>query len=94
MDGRRIAARLRCELGNLATQRGVCRRSRRLFGDQPRIGGAETRLQITQELRGRFVLGELKLAIANIGTVTAGLLQSLNGKMKINLNNGTIEIFS
>jgi hypothetical protein len=41
-----------------------------------------------------FENGELKLAIANIGTVTAGLLQSLNGKMKINLNNGTIEIFS
>lgn len=41
-----------------------------------------------------FENGELKLAIANIGTVNAGLLQSLNGKMKINLNNGTIEIFS
>ncbi|MDX0264808.1 phage tail protein [Sinorhizobium meliloti] len=41
-----------------------------------------------------FENGELKLAIANIGTVHAGLLQSLNGKMKIDLNNGTIEIFS
>ncbi|PND22855.1 phage tail protein [Ensifer sp. MMN_5] len=41
-----------------------------------------------------FENGELKLAIANIGTVNAGLLQSLNGKMKIDLNNGTIEIFS
>ncbi|MDX1217622.1 phage tail protein [Sinorhizobium medicae] len=41
-----------------------------------------------------FEDGELKLAIANIGTVNAGLLQSLNGKMKIDLNNGTIEIFS
>ncbi|RVP11482.1 DUF1983 domain-containing protein, partial [Sinorhizobium meliloti] len=41
-----------------------------------------------------FENGELKLAIANIGTVNAGLLQSLNGKMKINLNTGTIEIFS
>lgn len=38
--------------------------------------------------------GVLKLAVADIGTVNAGLLQSLNGKMKINLNNGTIEIFS
>ncbi|RVJ31292.1 phage tail protein, partial [Sinorhizobium medicae] len=41
-----------------------------------------------------FEDGELKLAVANIGTVNAGLLQSLNGKMKIDLNNGTIEIFS
>ncbi|MDX0518672.1 phage tail protein [Sinorhizobium medicae] len=41
-----------------------------------------------------FENGELKLAVANIGTVNAGLLQSLNGKMKIDLNNGTIEIFS
>ncbi|MDW9444803.1 phage tail protein [Sinorhizobium meliloti] len=41
-----------------------------------------------------FEDGELKLAIANLGTVNAGLLQSLNGKMKIDLNNGTIEIFS
>jgi hypothetical protein len=41
-----------------------------------------------------FENGELKLAIANIGTVNAGLLQSLNGKMKIDLNNGTIEVFS
>ncbi|MDX0849176.1 phage tail protein [Sinorhizobium medicae] len=41
-----------------------------------------------------FENGELKLAVANIGTVNAGLLQSLNGKMKIDLDNGTIEIFS
>ncbi|MDE3830245.1 phage tail protein [Sinorhizobium meliloti] len=41
-----------------------------------------------------FENGELKLAIANIGTVNAGLLQSLNGKMTIDLNNGTIEVFS
>ncbi|MDW9398620.1 phage tail protein [Sinorhizobium meliloti] len=41
-----------------------------------------------------FEDGELKLAVANIGTVNAGLLQSLNGKMKIDLNNGTIEVFS
>ncbi|RVI43241.1 phage tail tip fiber protein [Sinorhizobium medicae] len=41
-----------------------------------------------------FENGELKLAVADIGTVNAGLLQSLNGKMKIDLNNGTIEIFS
>lgn len=41
-----------------------------------------------------FENGVMKLAIADIGTVNAGLLQSLNGKMKIDLNNGTIEIFS
>jgi hypothetical protein len=41
-----------------------------------------------------FEGGVLKLAVADIGTVNSGLLQSLNGKMKIDLNNGTIEIFS
>ncbi|MGK9264678.1 phage tail protein [Sinorhizobium meliloti] len=48
----------------------------------------------TGQLPFVFENGALKLAIANIGTVNAGLLQSLNGKMKIDLNNGTIEIFS
>ncbi|KSV72951.1 hypothetical protein N182_28925 [Sinorhizobium sp. GL2] len=38
--------------------------------------------------------GELKLNIANIGLVRAGRLLSQNGKMDINLNNGTIEIYS
>ncbi|MFQ6161384.1 phage tail protein [Sinorhizobium meliloti] len=41
-----------------------------------------------------FENGELKLAIANIGTVNAALLQSPNGKMKIDVNNGRIEVFS
>jgi hypothetical protein len=41
-----------------------------------------------------FEGGVLKLAVADIGTVNSGLLQSLNGKMKIDLNNGTMEIFS
>ncbi|APO74276.1 hypothetical protein AM571_CH01441 [Rhizobium etli 8C-3] len=41
-----------------------------------------------------FEGGALKLQIANIGTVTAGILQSPNGKMVINLNAGTIEVFS
>ncbi|MQW25982.1 phage tail protein, partial [Sinorhizobium meliloti] len=48
----------------------------------------------TGQLPFVFENGALKLAIANIGTVNAGLLQSLNGKMKIDLNNGTIEVFS
>ena len=41
-----------------------------------------------------FTGGVATLNVANIGTVTAGVLQSPNGKMVINLNNGTIEIFS
>ncbi|MGI2036416.1 phage tail protein [Rhizobium panacihumi] len=41
-----------------------------------------------------FENGELKLAIANIGTVTAGVLRSRNGKMVINLDAGTIVISS
>lgn len=36
----------------------------------------------------------MRLAVANIGTVTAGILQSQNGKMQINLNAGTITIRS
>lgn len=39
-----------------------------------------------------FENGELKLQIANIGTVRTGLLQSQNGKMVINLTAGTISI--
>lgn len=38
--------------------------------------------------------GELKLNIANIGLVRSGRLLAQNGKMDINLNNGTIEIYS
>jgi hypothetical protein len=41
-----------------------------------------------------FENGELKLNIANIGTVNAGLIQSPNGKMTIDVNNGTIVISS
>lgn len=37
-----------------------------------------------------FEGGVLKLQIANIGTVTAGLIQSTNGKMVINLNAGNM----
>ncbi|WP_026616374.1 hypothetical protein [Ensifer aridi] len=38
--------------------------------------------------------GVLKLAIADIGLVNSGRMLALNGKMDINLNNGTIEIYS
>ncbi len=38
--------------------------------------------------------GEVIMNVANIGTVNAGVLQSLNGKMKIDLNAGTIRISS
>ncbi|WP_234836079.1 MULTISPECIES: phage tail protein [Sinorhizobium] len=41
-----------------------------------------------------FQNGEATLNVANIGTVNTGLLQSPNGKMKIDVNNGTIEVFS
>lgn len=39
-----------------------------------------------------FKDGAMRLATAGIGTVEAGRLRSRNGKMKIDLNNGTIEI--
>ncbi|MDX0408361.1 hypothetical protein GOC73_28710 [Sinorhizobium medicae] len=38
--------------------------------------------------------GVMRLATADIGTSDAGRLRARNGKMKIDLNNGTIEIFS
>ncbi|TDW21077.1 uncharacterized protein DUF1983 [Rhizobium azibense] len=38
--------------------------------------------------------GALKLQVANIGTVNAGLITSPTGKMVININAGTIEVFS
>jgi hypothetical protein len=41
-----------------------------------------------------FKNGVVKLAIAEIGTADAGRLRALNGKMTIDLNNGTMEIFS
>ncbi len=41
-----------------------------------------------------FQNGELRLNVANIGTVNSGQINSLNGKMKINLNAGTIKIYS
>jgi hypothetical protein len=41
-----------------------------------------------------FEDGAMKLAVANIGTVNAGMIQSTNGKMQINVNAGTIIIRS
>jgi hypothetical protein len=38
--------------------------------------------------------GVVRMNVAHIGTVNAGVLNSQNGKMTINLNNGTIEVFS
>jgi hypothetical protein len=40
-----------------------------------------------------FENGELKLQIANIGTVTTGLLQGNNGKLIINLNAGYMAVY-
>lgn len=41
-----------------------------------------------------FKDGIIRLAIADIGTADAGRLLARNGKMKIDLNSGTIEILS
>ncbi|MFD1330265.1 phage tail protein [Mycoplana ramosa] len=41
-----------------------------------------------------FSGGEARLNVANIGTVNSGQINSLNGKMKINLNAGTITIYN
>ncbi|MDX0487544.1 hypothetical protein [Sinorhizobium medicae] len=41
-----------------------------------------------------FKDGVVRLATADIGTSDAGRLRARSGKMKIDLNNGTIEIFS
>ncbi len=41
-----------------------------------------------------FKDGVMRLATADIGTVDAGRLRARNGKMKIDLNSGTIEILS
>jgi hypothetical protein len=40
-----------------------------------------------------FENGELKLQIANIGTVTAGYITSTDGKMVLNLNAGTMLVY-
>ena len=53
---------------------------------------------VDSNLNGQVVFavedGVTRLNIANIGTVNAGVLNSLNGKMTINLNLGTITIRS
>lgn len=41
-----------------------------------------------------FKDGVMRLAVADIGTADAGGLRSRTGKMKIDLNSGTIEILS
>lgn len=41
-----------------------------------------------------FIGGVASLNVANIGTITAGIIQSPNGKMVINCNLGNIQIFS
>jgi hypothetical protein len=48
------------------------------------------------DLKNPFIFqnGAATLNVANIGTVNSGRLLALNGKMDINLNNGTIEIYS
>lgn len=80
-------------------------RSASLFLDVPTSTSSPTRVAIVAD---QFIVtdgtnvknplifsgGELTLNVANIGTVNTGRLLSLNGKMDINLNAGTIEIYS
>lgn len=49
---------------------------------------------VTQQFPLIFQDGELTLNVANIGTVNAGLITSPTGKMVINIELGTIEVFS
>ncbi|WP_419248116.1 phage tail tip fiber protein, partial [Sinorhizobium meliloti] len=80
-------------------------RSAAMYLDVPALTSSPTRVVFLadqfviasgSDLKNPFIFqnGEATLNVANIGTVNAGLLQSPNGKMKIDLNNGTIEIFS
>ena len=80
-------------------------RSASMYLDVPSSASSPTRVVFVADqfviasgsnLENPFVFsrGVARLNVANIGTVNAGRLQSLNGKMDINLNNGTIEIYS
>ncbi len=80
-------------------------RSAGMFIDVPAATTGRTRVSIIADefsvtdgsnTKNPFIFsgGVARLNVAHIGTVTAGLLQSQNGKMTINLNLGTIEIFS
>ncbi|QIG67367.1 putative tail protein [Rhizobium phage RHph_TM3_3_9] len=48
---------------------------------------------VTQQFPLIFQDGELTLNVANIGTVNAGLITNPGGKMNIDIDNGTIEIY-
>ncbi|RVK13431.1 phage tail protein [Sinorhizobium meliloti] len=80
-------------------------RSAAMYLDVPASTSSPTRIVFLADqlviasgsnLKNPFIFqnGEATLNVANIGTVNAGLLQSTNGKTKIDLNNGTIEVFS
>ncbi|WP_234851558.1 phage tail protein [Sinorhizobium meliloti] len=80
-------------------------RSAAMYLDVPALTSSPTRVVFLadqfviasgSDLKNPFIFqnGEATLNVANIGTVNAGLLQSTNGKTKIDLNNGTIEVFS
>ncbi|CAN7446865.1 phage tail protein [Pararhizobium sp. LjRoot235] len=73
--------------------------------DVPASASSPTRFNVTADqfsitngtnVENPFVFqsGVATLNVANIGTVNSGRLLALNGKMDINLNNGTIEIYS
>lgn len=72
------------ENGQLKTE-NILSANRTIFVDENGSGG--TNIVVFDE-------NGMRLAVANIGTVNAGLLQSPNGKMQINLSAGTIVIRS
>jgi hypothetical protein len=80
-------------------------RSAAWYLDVPNDAGLPTRFLVSADqfivvaggnLNNPFVIDgtAVRMNVANIGTVTAGVMQSANGKMVINLNAGTIVISS
>lgn len=79
-----LILRVFMENGVLKTE-NILSANRTIFVDENGQGGQQIVV---------FDENGMRLAVANIGTVNAGLLQSPNGKMQINLSAGTIVIRS
>ncbi|MDP9875633.1 phage tail protein [Agrobacterium tumefaciens] len=79
-----LILRVFMENGVLKTE-NILSANRTIFVDENGQGGQQIVV---------FDQNGVRLAVANIGTVNAGLLQSPNGKMQINLSAGTIVIRS
>ncbi|RVQ76109.1 phage tail protein [Sinorhizobium medicae] len=80
-------------------------RSAAMYLDVPASASSPTRVVFVAEqfviasganLENPFIFsgGEAQLNVARVGTIRSGRLLSLNSKMDINLNNGTIEVYS